>query len=82
MKYTRGTQIAIAVILTTGLIIGCSGVDDGVNGEESNTELALNETYDKIRNGARLILTYDAQSNSLQRYGGKHHRRNPESSSS
>ena len=66
MKYTRGTQIAIAVILTTGLIIGCSGVDDGVNCEESNTELALNETYDKIRNGARLILTYGAQSNSFK----------------
>ena len=54
------------MILTTGLIIGCSGVDDGVNGEESNTELALNETYDKVRNGARLILTYDAQSNSFR----------------
>ena len=34
-------------------------------GEESGTELALNETYDKVRNGARLILTYDAQSNSF-----------------
>ena len=34
-------------------------------GEESGTELALNETYDNVRNGARLILTYDAQSNSF-----------------
>ena len=66
MKYTRGTLIVIAVMFTIGLIIGCSGVDDGVNGEESNTELALNETYDKVRNGARLILTYDAQSNSFK----------------
>ncbi len=40
MKYTRGTQITIAVIFTTDLVIGCSGVDDGVNCEESNTELA------------------------------------------
>lgn len=81
MKYTRSTLIVIAVMLTAGLIIGCSGVDDGVNGEESNAELALNETYEKVRNGARLILTCDAQSNSLQRYRGKHHRRNPEISS-
>ena len=34
-------------------------------GEESGTELALNESYDMVRNGARLILTYDAQSNSF-----------------
>jgi hypothetical protein len=34
-------------------------------GEESGTKLALNETYDTVRNGARLILAYDAQSNSF-----------------
>ena len=34
-------------------------------GEESGTELALNETYDNVRNGARLILAYDKQSNSF-----------------
>jgi hypothetical protein len=33
--------------------------------EESGTELTLNETYDAVRNGARLILAYDAQSNSF-----------------
>ncbi|MHC4518998.1 MAG: FxLYD domain-containing protein, partial [Planctomycetota bacterium] len=33
---------------------------------ESGTELALNETYDTVRNGARLILAYDAQSNSFK----------------
>jgi len=37
----------------------------GEEGEESGTELALNETYDNVRNGARLILTYDVQSNSF-----------------
>ena len=34
-------------------------------GEESGTELALNEKYDAVRNGARLILTYDAESKSF-----------------
>jgi len=33
--------------------------------EESGTKLALNEKYDSVRNGARLILAYDAQSNSF-----------------
>ena len=34
-------------------------------GEESGTELALNEKYDAVRNGARVILTYDAESKSF-----------------
>ena len=37
----------------------------GEEGEESRVELGLNDTYDKVRNGARLILSYDAQSNSF-----------------
>ena len=41
------------------------GSEHGEEGEESGTELALNETYDEVRNGARLILAYDAQSNSF-----------------
>ena len=34
-------------------------------GEESGTELTLNEKYDNVRNGARLILTYEAESKSF-----------------
>ncbi len=34
-------------------------------GEESGIELGLTETYDKVRNGARLILAYDAKSNAF-----------------
>ena len=41
------------------------GEQGGEGGEESGTELALNETYDSVRNGVRLILTYDAQSNAF-----------------
>jgi len=37
----------------------------GDEGEESGNELTLNQTYDNVRNGARLILAYDAQSNSF-----------------
>jgi len=45
---------------------GRSEHDWGEEGEESGTKLALNESYDEVRNGARLILAYDAQSNSFQ----------------
>ncbi len=34
-------------------------------GEESGFELALDEKYDTVRNGARLILVYDSQTNSF-----------------
>lgn len=34
-------------------------------GEESGAELALDARYDEVRNGARLLLAYDAQSNSF-----------------
>ncbi len=59
------TVLVISILAT----VGCSNtteqtIDDG--NEESGTELALDETYDKTRNGARLILTYDAESNSFK----------------
>lgn len=38
---------------------------DGQEGEESGTELTLEESYDNVRNGARLILAYDAKTNSF-----------------
>ena len=40
-----------------------SGEDDGE--EESGTQFALNETYDKVRAGARLILRYDSNTNAF-----------------
>ena len=60
---------AIVFVFTMSVVIGCSGttkpsMDDG--NEESGTELTLNETYDKVRNGARLILAYDAQTNAFK----------------
>ena len=42
------------------------GENYGEEGEESGAPLSLNESYDQIRNGARLIMAYDAQSNSFK----------------
>ncbi|MDE0470272.1 MAG: FxLYD domain-containing protein [Candidatus Poribacteria bacterium] len=61
--------LAASAIILVATISGCSkkeelSVDDG--GEESNVEFALNEQYDKVRNGARLILKYNSQSNAFK----------------
>ena len=65
MNRIQRTLATIAVMLTV-VISGCSS-DRGTDkeGEESGIELALNESYDRVRNGARLVLSYDAQSNSF-----------------
>ena len=50
---------------------GCAGITDegsgehGAEGEESGTRLTLDQTYDAVRNGARLILRYDAEANAF-----------------
>lgn len=68
-----GWKILLVLFL---VVSGCSS-DNGTNqehdrdrmehdhrgGEESGTELALDATYDQVRNGVRLILTYDKQTN-------------------
>ncbi len=74
MNQIQRTLVAIAVVLAA-VISGCSSdartgenQDSGnltTSQEESGTELALNESYDEVRNGARLILAYEAQSNSF-----------------
>ena len=61
--------LAASTIILMASISGCSkkeelSVDDG--SEESNIEFALNEQYDKVRKGARLILKYDPQSNAFK----------------
>ena len=69
MNHTYKILATISVVLMVSLINSCSrttqpSTDDGE--EESGAELALDETYDKIRNGARLILAYDAQTNAFK----------------
>ena len=69
MNQMRIVLAAIVLVLAISIINGCSRMTEQhttEEGEESGTELALNETYDKVRNGARLILAYNAQSNSFE----------------
>ena len=41
------------------------GDNGGEAGEESGTALSLNETYDAVRKGVRLVMSYDAEDNSF-----------------
>ncbi len=41
------------------------GSESREDGEEAGTQLALDETYDAVRAGARLILAYDADANAF-----------------
>ncbi len=69
MNQMRIVLAAIVLVLAISIVNGCSRMTEqhtAEEGEESGTELALNETYDKVRNGARLILAYNAQSNSFE----------------
>ena len=61
--------LATSVILLMVSLMGCSKKEElsaRDEGEESNVEFTLNDQYDKVRNGARLILNYDTQSNSFK----------------
>jgi len=69
MNQTNVILGAVIVVLIGIVIIGCSKkntLSHSEDGEESGAELALNETYDRVRNGARLILAYDAQTNAFK----------------
>ncbi len=41
------------------------GENGGEAGEESGTALSLNETFDSVRNGVRLVMSYEADDNSF-----------------
>ena len=41
------------------------GSESGEGGEESGTQFTLDETFDEVRAGARLILVYDSASNAF-----------------
>ena len=70
MNYISRTLTANAIVMALA-ISGCSGTSAqehqrGEKGEDSSSQYAKNETYNEVRYGARLILNYDAKTNSFQ----------------
>jgi len=67
-KLLNMNTVLIFVLLFAMLAIvnsGCLNVPGIGEGEESGNTLALDETYDVVRNGVRLIMSYDQKSNSF-----------------
>ena len=73
MPFMRNTLLSAMLIAFMGAaaIGGCAGMGDtdehgnGSEGEESGATLTLDQTYDRVRNGARLTLRYDAPANAF-----------------
>ena len=42
------------------------GSESGEGGEESGTQFALDDTFDEVRAGARLVLSYDSTANAFK----------------
>lgn len=66
MNYHQRVLFTIIAILAA-VMSACANDDGGAttSEEESGAELGLDESYDAVRNGAWLILTYDLQGNSF-----------------
>ena len=56
----------LGTALGAGILIGCDTGPGGGSEEGSGANLAPDETFDAVRGGARLILSYDAPSNSFK----------------
>ena len=61
----------LLVLMSVGLVILCScsisppGSSQEDELEETGPRLAINETFDAVRNGVRLVLAYDSESSSF-----------------
>ena len=45
---------------------GSEASESGEGGEESGTQFALGDTFDEVRAGARLVLSYDSTANAFK----------------
>ena len=58
--------LLIIMVVGIALIVSACANSEGSTGEEeSGVELALDETYDQVRNGVRLVLSHNPQNNSF-----------------
>ena len=75
MRHPSMTLAVLGFVLVFALI-GCNsgsesgehsrGSESGEGGEESGTQFALGDTFDEVRAGARLVLSYDSTANAFK----------------
>ena len=63
-------SMTLAVLGFVLALIGCNSTpgsgsesESGEDGEEPGTQFALGDTFDEVRAGARLVLSYDSATN-------------------
>lgn len=68
MTRQRTTTLVLAVATLAVILAACGGGESGEHeegGEESGAQYQLDETYDEVRAGAHLVLSYSADANNF-----------------
>jgi hypothetical protein len=61
-----GKILLILIMVITAVMAGaCASKNEPSKGDELGEELTMDETYDHVHDGARLVLSHDAVSNSF-----------------
>ena len=64
-RYSMQILLIIMIAGMAFIVSACTSSSGGSSDEESSVELALDETYDQDRNGARLVLSFNPDDNSF-----------------
>ena len=56
----------VSIEKAQSLVSIAEGSESGEGGEESGTQFALDDTFDEVRAGARLVLSYDSTANAFK----------------
>lgn len=68
---TKTSSLILFLAMVVGITIflsACAISDGSKTGEESGVQLALDETYDQVHAGARLVLSHNPEDNSFNGY--------------
>ena len=71
LKFLQRWNAIFTIVFVIFVVISfsCSKANNPVSGgegEEGGTQLTLDETYDEVRNGVRLIISYNAQTEAFE----------------
>ena len=64
-RYFSKILFFVLLAVTSITAVACISNNHPIDGEAPDVELTLDDTYDQVRNGARLVLTHEADSNSF-----------------